>query len=46
MGAAGQALVREQFSWPQVAEQTRLLYSWILGGGPPPSFVDWPHKGS
>jgi glycosyltransferase involved in cell wall biosynthesis len=46
MGAAGQALVREQFSWPQVAEQTRLLYSWILGGGPPPSFVDWPSPGS
>jgi poly(glycerol-phosphate) alpha-glucosyltransferase len=44
MGAAGEALVREQFSWPQVAEQTRLLYSWVLGGGAPPSFVDWPDK--
>jgi glycosyltransferase involved in cell wall biosynthesis len=44
MGAAGQALVRNHFSWPQVAEHTRQLYSWILGGGPPPSFVDWPDK--
>lgn len=42
MGAAGQALVRKQFSWPQVAEHTRLLYSWILAGGTPPSFVDQP----
>lgn len=40
MGHAGQALVRERFSWPQVAAQTRELYSWVLGGGSPPAFVD------
>jgi glycosyltransferase involved in cell wall biosynthesis len=40
MGAAGQALVRERFSWPVVAEQTRELYSWILGGGERPAFVE------
>jgi poly(glycerol-phosphate) alpha-glucosyltransferase len=36
MGAAGQALVQHRYSWPQVAEQTRQLYGWILGGGEPP----------
>lgn len=40
MGRAGQALVRERFSWPQAAAQTRELYSWVLGGGSPPAFVD------
>lgn len=40
MGQAGQALVRERFSWPQVAAQTRELYSWVLGGGLPPAFVE------
>ena len=40
MGAAGQALVRERFSWPVVAEQTKELYSWILGGGERPGFVE------
>jgi poly(glycerol-phosphate) alpha-glucosyltransferase len=40
MGTAGQALVREFFSWPVVAEQTQDLYRWILGGGEPPAFVE------
>lgn len=40
MGAAGQALVRQRYSWPVVAEQTRALYSWILGGGERPGFVE------
>jgi poly(glycerol-phosphate) alpha-glucosyltransferase len=40
MAAAGQSLVRERFSWPHVAEQTRQLYAWILGGGERPEFVD------
>ena len=40
MGNAGQALVRERFSWPQVAAQTIELYSWVLGGGAPPAFVE------
>jgi len=46
MAAAGRAHVAAHYSWPQVAEQTCQLYSWILGGGPPPSFVDWPSPGS
>jgi glycosyltransferase involved in cell wall biosynthesis len=40
MGAAGRALVTKQFSWPQVAEQTRQLYQWILGCGEQPHFVE------
>ena len=40
MGSAGQALVRERFSWPHVAAQTRELYAWVLGGGAPPAFVE------
>lgn len=40
MGAAGHALVQERFSWPVVAEQTKELYSWILGGGERPGFVE------
>jgi glycosyltransferase involved in cell wall biosynthesis len=40
MGAAGQALVQERFSWPVVAEQTLELYRWILGGGERPGFVE------
>ena len=40
MGAVGHALVREHFSWPVIAEQTFQLYSWMLGGGEPPGFVE------
>jgi len=40
MGAAGQALVRDAFSWPHVAEQTRQLYGWIVAGGERPDFVE------
>ncbi len=40
MGAAGQALVQERFSWPVVAEQTLELYRWILDGGERPGFVE------
>ena len=39
MGGAGQAHVAAHYSWPQVAEQTRQLYSWILGGGGQPDFL-------
>ena len=40
MGASGCQLVSNRFSWPQVAQQTLSLYSWILGGGEPPAFVE------
>jgi glycosyltransferase involved in cell wall biosynthesis len=40
MGAAGNTLVAQRFSWSRVAEQTHELYHWILGGGDRPGFVD------
>lgn len=40
MGASGRQLVSARFSWPQVAQQTLSLYSWILGGGERPAFVE------
>jgi poly(glycerol-phosphate) alpha-glucosyltransferase len=39
MGARGQALVRERFTWQQVAEQMAAVYRWVLRGGPAPSCV-------
>jgi poly(glycerol-phosphate) alpha-glucosyltransferase len=39
MAAAGRTHVAAHYSWPQVAEQTRQLYAWILGGDPSPPFV-------
>jgi poly(glycerol-phosphate) alpha-glucosyltransferase len=40
MGAAGQTHVAAHYSWPRVAEQTRNLYQWIVGGGERPDFVE------
>lgn len=40
MGAAGQALVAQQFTWPQVATQTAHLYGWLLGEAERPGFVE------
>ncbi len=40
MGEAGQALVKQQFSWPQVAAQTASLYAWLLGEAERPGFVE------
>lgn len=39
MGARGNALVRQQFTWQKVAEEMKQVYLWILGGGTPPSSV-------
>ncbi|MBI2932599.1 MAG: glycosyltransferase [Planctomycetes bacterium] len=39
MGARGQALVQDRFSWPRVAEKMKGFYQWILHGGPAPEWV-------
>ena len=39
MGERGRALVAEKFSWPQIGEQMRAVYEWVLGGGAPPEAV-------
>jgi poly(glycerol-phosphate) alpha-glucosyltransferase len=39
MGACGRTLVETKFSWPQIGEQMRSVYDWVLGNGPPPQTV-------
>ena len=39
MGARGRDLVGRNFSWPQIGEQMRSVYEWVLGGGPPPQTI-------
>ena len=36
MGDRGRTLVATKFSWPQIGEQMRSVYDWVLGGGVPP----------
>jgi glycosyltransferase involved in cell wall biosynthesis len=35
MGDRGRTLVSTKFSWPQIGEQMRSVYEWLLGGGAP-----------
>ena len=39
MGACGRTLVATKFSWPQIGEQMRSVYDWMLGSGPTPQTV-------
>ncbi|WP_208678375.1 glycosyltransferase [Synechococcus elongatus] len=39
MKSAAEQLIRQQFSWPAIAEQTRQLYRWLLSDGDRPAFV-------
>jgi len=39
MGARGRTLVATKFSWPQIGEQMRSVYDWVLGSGPTPQTV-------
>jgi glycosyltransferase involved in cell wall biosynthesis len=39
MGDRGRTLVATKFSWPQVGEQMRSVYDWMLGGGLTPQSV-------
>ena len=39
MGQRGLTLVKEHFTWPKVGRQMRLVYEWVLGGGPAPACV-------
>jgi glycosyltransferase involved in cell wall biosynthesis len=38
-GHRGRALVATKFSWPQIGEQMRAVYDWLVGGGPVPETV-------
>lgn len=39
MGVAGRRLVEERFTWDRVAAEMHEVYTWALGGGPPPACV-------
>ena len=39
MGERGRTLVSTKFSWPQIGEQMRCVYEWVLGGGAKPQTV-------
>lgn len=39
MGSNGYVLVKNKFSWDNIAQQTIRLYEWILTGGEKPEFV-------
>ena len=39
MGNRGRALVATRFSWPQIGEQMRDVYDWVLGAGAVPESV-------
>jgi glycosyltransferase involved in cell wall biosynthesis len=45
MGNRGRTLVATRFSWPQVGEEVRRVYEWILGGGSSPDSVIVQHQG-
>ncbi|MCU0780388.1 MAG: glycosyltransferase [Akkermansiaceae bacterium] len=40
LGRNGLSLAESRFAWPTVARRMVELYQWLLGGGPPPGFVD------
>lgn len=40
LGSNGRSLVERQFTWPQVAEQMKLVYEWLVKGGNAPECVE------
>lgn len=40
MGTRGRAWVERDFAWPVIADQMCEVYTWVLGGGPPPACVN------
>lgn len=39
MGQRGKKLVERSYTWPRIADQTMMLYEWLLGRGSQPGFV-------
>jgi glycosyltransferase involved in cell wall biosynthesis len=39
MGERGRAWMARDFAWPAIARQMHEVYTWVLGGGPPPACV-------
>ena len=42
MGENGLNLVKQNFTWPKIADQMKELYQWVLGKGDKPNFVEGP----
>ena len=39
MGKRGRDLVSDKYTWDKIAEQTLMLYDWLLERGPQPDFI-------
>ena len=39
MGARGKAVIQQRYAWPQIVQQMRSVYAWLLGRGEKPSCV-------
>lgn len=40
MGRRGKELVERNTTWSEAAQKTRLMYTWLMGGGARPDFVE------
>jgi poly(glycerol-phosphate) alpha-glucosyltransferase len=45
MGAIGRTLVATKFSWPEIGQQMRAVYDWVLGGEMPDTLKLSEHRG-
>jgi glycosyltransferase involved in cell wall biosynthesis len=41
LGRQGLALIKDRYTWPEVARQLRSVYEWLTGGGPTPACVEF-----
>jgi glycosyltransferase involved in cell wall biosynthesis len=39
MGCRGRLWMETSYGWSRIAEEMKVVYDWVLGGGPPPSCV-------
>ena len=39
MGQRGRRLVMDNYAWPKIGRDMKEVYEWLLGGGPPPAYV-------
>jgi glycosyltransferase involved in cell wall biosynthesis len=39
MGSLGRKLVEAKYAWPKVAQDMRMVYDWVIGGGSPPACI-------
>jgi glycosyltransferase involved in cell wall biosynthesis len=39
MGRRGRLWMEASYGWPQIGEEMKGVYEWVLGAGPPPSCI-------